>query len=86
VRIDILCKKICNDGKLAVRQHIRETSMETATVEEVQARERQWMQAWVDGDMAVCASMLADDFVLTSARGTPRHRAGARSRSACASC
>jgi ketosteroid isomerase-like protein len=27
------------------------------------------MQAWVNGDIGACASILADDFVLTSARG-----------------
>lgn len=43
--------------------------MDTTVIGEIQARERQWMQAWVDGDLAACASILADDFILTSARG-----------------
>jgi hypothetical protein len=28
------------------------------------------MQAWADNDLATCATILADDFLLTSARGT----------------
>ena len=36
---------------------------------DIQALERQWMQAWVDNDLATCAAILADDFLLTSARG-----------------
>jgi ketosteroid isomerase-like protein len=43
--------------------------MDETVQQEIQALERQWMQAWVDADMAACTSILADDFVLTSARG-----------------
>lgn len=43
--------------------------MDTSVRTEIEARERQWMQAWVDKDLDTCASILADDFVLTSARG-----------------
>lgn len=31
--------------------------------------EDEWMQAWVRADLAACARILADDFLLTSARG-----------------
>ena len=31
--------------------------------------EAAWMAAWVANDRATCASILADDFLLTSARG-----------------
>jgi ketosteroid isomerase-like protein len=31
--------------------------------------ERAWMEAWRLKDLATCASLLADDFLLTSARG-----------------
>lgn len=44
--------------------------MDTSEMADIEARERQWMQAWVDKDLATCASILADDFILTSARGT----------------
>jgi ketosteroid isomerase-like protein len=44
--------------------------MDASASTEIEALERKWMQAWVDGDIAACASILADDFVLTSARGT----------------
>lgn len=43
--------------------------MNASVVSEIQRLERRWMQAWVEGDQATCASILADDFVLTSARG-----------------
>jgi len=43
--------------------------MDSSTSTQVQALERRWMQAWVENDLQVCASILADDFVLTSARG-----------------
>jgi len=33
------------------------------------ALEAQWMQAWLDKDRATCEAILADDFLLTSARG-----------------
>jgi len=36
---------------------------------EIQALERRWMQAWVESDLDTCATVLADDFLLTSARG-----------------
>ena len=41
----------------------------TDALTEVPALERAWMQAWVEGDLKACAAILADDFVLTSARG-----------------
>jgi ketosteroid isomerase-like protein len=44
--------------------------LDTSEKADIEARERQWMQAWVDKDLATCASILADDFILTSARGT----------------
>ncbi|MEO8268431.1 MAG: nuclear transport factor 2 family protein [Aureliella sp.] len=31
--------------------------------------EQSWMQAWVQQDRATCEAILADDFLLTSARG-----------------
>jgi len=43
--------------------------MDAATTTQIQALERRWMQAWVEGDLDTCAAVLADDFVLTSARG-----------------
>lgn len=43
--------------------------MDTSLQTEIEALERQWMQAWVEGDLVTCAAVLADDFVLTSARG-----------------
>jgi ketosteroid isomerase-like protein len=43
--------------------------MDASMTAEIQALERKWMQAWVNGDIGACASILADDFVLTSARG-----------------
>ena len=42
---------------------------------EIKALERRWMQAWVDNDQATCASILADDFLLTSARGVLMRKA-----------
>jgi ketosteroid isomerase-like protein len=44
--------------------------MNASCTTEIQTLERQWMQAWVDNDLATCAAILADDFLLTSARGT----------------
>ncbi|HEY9024927.1 MAG TPA: nuclear transport factor 2 family protein [Burkholderiaceae bacterium] len=43
--------------------------MNTPTITEIQALERRWMQAWVERDLTTCAALLADDFILTSARG-----------------
>ena len=37
--------------------------------QEIQRLERAWMTAWVEGDRPTCERILADDFVLTSARG-----------------
>jgi ketosteroid isomerase-like protein len=37
--------------------------------EAVTAREKQWMQAWIDKDEARFNDILADDFLLSSARG-----------------
>lgn len=36
---------------------------------EVPLLERAWMTAWVERDRAACERILADDFMLTSARG-----------------
>jgi len=44
--------------------------MDASCTADIQTRERQWMQAWVDSDLATCVAILADDFLLTSARGT----------------
>ena len=43
--------------------------MDASALTEIPALERAWMQAWVESDMETCASILADDFLLTSARG-----------------
>ena len=43
--------------------------MDNSALTEIPSLERAWMQAWVDNDMETCASILADDFLLTSARG-----------------
>ena len=43
--------------------------MDVSANTEIELLERKWMQAWVEGDMDTCASILGDDFVLTSARG-----------------
>jgi ketosteroid isomerase-like protein len=41
-----------------------------ASVEaEISLLERAWMNAWVERDRATCERVLADDFLLTSARG-----------------
>ena len=53
--------------------------MDTSEKADIEALERQWMQAWVDKDLATCASILADDFILTSARGTAPGRFPAES-------
>ena len=39
------------------------------TESEIAALERQWMDAWCRKDRATCQRVLADDFLLTSARG-----------------
>lgn len=43
--------------------------MDAAVETEIQSLERRWMQAWVEADLDTCAAILADDFLLTSARG-----------------
>ena len=43
--------------------------MNSSVMAEIQALERRWMQAWVERDIATCSAILADDFILTSARG-----------------
>jgi uncharacterized protein (TIGR02246 family) len=36
---------------------------------EIARLEEEWMQAWVRKDLGTCERLLADDFLLTSARG-----------------
>jgi uncharacterized protein (TIGR02246 family) len=36
---------------------------------EIARLEEEWMQAWVRKDLAACDRILAEDFILTSARG-----------------
>jgi hypothetical protein len=43
--------------------------LSTASDEEVAELERRWMDAWRRRERATCASLLADDFLLTSSRG-----------------
>lgn len=43
--------------------------MDASALTEIPALERAWMRAWVEGDTQTCATILADDFLLTSARG-----------------
>jgi len=43
--------------------------MSENTEDTLGALERAWMDAWIAGDRETCARILADDFVLTSARG-----------------
>lgn len=40
----------------------------------VAERERLWMEAWRTKDLSTCESVLGDDFVLTSARGSVMNR------------
>ena len=42
--------------------------------QEIQQLERAWMAAWVERDRATCERILADDFLLTSARGIPMRK------------
>ena len=44
--------------------------MTSSMESEIAALERQWMEAWLRRDRPTCDRILADDFVLTSARGT----------------
>lgn len=37
--------------------------------QEVEIREHEWMDAWIRKDLDACRRILADDFLLTSARG-----------------
>jgi len=45
------------------------TTMAEPADPEIQRLERAWMTAWVERDRLTCERILADDFVLTSARG-----------------
>ena len=62
-------------------------TMAESADQEIQSLERAWMAAWVERDRATCERILADDFVLTSARGIlmPKNDwlAGAMSSFAC---
>lgn len=44
--------------------------MQSGPEVELPSLEREWMDAWIRKDLAVCSRILADDFILTSARGT----------------
>ncbi len=43
--------------------------MTTSAEMEIPLLEQAWMTAWVERDLATCERILADDFMLTSARG-----------------
>jgi len=45
------------------------TTMITSAENEIPLLEHAWMVAWVEHDLATCERILADDFMLTSARG-----------------
>jgi ketosteroid isomerase-like protein len=44
--------------------------MQSGLEAELTDLEREWMDAWILKDLGVCNRILADDFILTSARGT----------------
>ena len=43
--------------------------MQSGPEVEISNLEREWMSAWIRKDLDVCRRILADDFILTSARG-----------------
>jgi hypothetical protein len=43
--------------------------MQSTPEAELTALERAWMEAWIRKDREMCSRILADDFILTSARG-----------------
>lgn len=47
----------------------KEGTQARAAETEIVALERAWMAAWLNRDRALCERILADDFLLTSARG-----------------